>query len=75
MAKRPNAERQAWGQRRYRNGIEKVCFARQKLPLAGSRSNFRITPESRLNSENTACPKERINNIKWRYFGVSRTIV
>jgi len=27
MAKRPNAERQAWGKRRYCSGIEKVCFA------------------------------------------------
>src|SRR5882672_2014295 len=32
MAKRPNAERQSWGQRRYRNGIEKVCFARRPRP-------------------------------------------
>ena len=30
---------------------------RQKLPLAGSKSNFRFTPESRLNSEIAACPK------------------
>jgi hypothetical protein len=29
----------------------------QKLPLAGSKSNFRFTPESRLNSEIAACPK------------------
>jgi hypothetical protein len=27
MAKRPKAERQAWGQRRYRIGLEKVYFA------------------------------------------------
>jgi hypothetical protein len=27
------------------------------LPLAGSKSNFRFTPESRLNSEIGACPK------------------
>jgi hypothetical protein len=30
---------------------------RQKLPLAGSKSNFRFTPESRLNWEIAACPK------------------
>src|SRR3981189_451559 len=30
---------------------------RQKLPLAGSKSNFRFTPESRLNSEIAACPE------------------
>jgi hypothetical protein len=30
---------------------------RQKLPLADSKSNFRVTPESRLNSEISACPK------------------
>jgi len=29
---------------------------RQKLPLAGSKSNFRFTPESRLNLEIAACP-------------------
>ena len=30
---------------------------RQKLPLAGLKSDFRFTPESRLNSEIAACPK------------------
>jgi hypothetical protein len=30
---------------------------RQKLPLAGSKSNFRFTPESRLSSAIAACPK------------------
>src|SRR5260370_6697398 len=30
---------------------------RQKLPLAGSKSNFHFTPESRLNSEIALCPK------------------
>ena len=34
---------------------------RQKLPLAGSKSNFRFIPESRLNSEIAACPKSAIN--------------
>jgi len=35
----------------------RVAALRQKLPLAGSKSNFRFTPESRLNSEIAACPK------------------
>jgi hypothetical protein len=34
-----------------------MTASRQKLPLAGSKSNFRFTPESRLNSEIAACPK------------------
>jgi hypothetical protein len=32
-------------------------LSRPKLPLAGSKSNFRFTPQSRLNSEIAACPK------------------
>jgi hypothetical protein len=34
-----------------------MAALRQKLPLAGSKSNFRFTPQSRLNSEIAACPK------------------
>jgi hypothetical protein len=43
MAKRPNAERQAWGQRRYRNGIEKVCFAPSVLKKSAMRMDQRDT--------------------------------
>jgi hypothetical protein len=42
MAKRPNAGRQALGQRRYRNGIEKVCFA----PIVLKKSFFVMTENS-----------------------------
>ena len=35
----------------------RMAALRQKLPLAASKSNFRFTPESRLNSEIAACPK------------------
>jgi hypothetical protein len=38
-------------------GVLGMSASRQKLPLAGSKSNFRFTPESRLNSEIAACPK------------------
>jgi hypothetical protein len=34
---------------------------RQKLPLAGTKFNFRSTPESRLNSEIATCPKSAKN--------------
>ncbi|QDW38827.1 hypothetical protein FFI89_017745 [Bradyrhizobium sp. KBS0727] len=34
-----------------------MTVSRHKLPLVGSKSNFRITPESRLNSDIAPCPK------------------
>ena len=34
-----------------------MTASRQKLSLAGSKSNFHFTPESRLNSEIPGCPK------------------
>jgi hypothetical protein len=40
----------------------------QKLPLAGSKSNFRFTPESRLNSEIAASPKSA--NMRHRWLGL-----
>jgi hypothetical protein len=40
-----------------KSAICRGAALRQKLPLAGSKSNFCFTPESRLNSEIAACPK------------------
>jgi hypothetical protein len=34
-----------------------MAALRQKLPLAGSKSNFRLIPETGLNSAIAACPK------------------
>jgi hypothetical protein len=35
----------------------RAAALRQKLPFAGSKSNFRLSAESGLNSEIAACPK------------------
>jgi hypothetical protein len=48
---------------------------RQKLPLAGSKSNFRFTPESRLNSEIAACPKSANNGSSPDLRGGERSMV
>jgi len=44
---------------------------RQKLPLAGSKSNFRFTPESRLNSEIAACPESANERTRFRGRGLA----
>ncbi|HVR57656.1 MAG TPA: hypothetical protein VMT72_12625 [Pseudolabrys sp.] len=37
--------------------FRQISASRQKLPLAGSKSNFRLIPENGLNSAIAACPK------------------
>jgi len=62
MAKRPSAERQAWDQRRYRNGMRRSAL-RQKRSFPRSR---RVLGRGSFYSDSTQRYRGKISERNWR---------